>query len=278
MRSATAIAVGWRLGPRLSPAGGIRIEGADLSQPLSAEQHGAILEAFHAHHVVVFPGQRLSREQQFAFAANFGEIETHRTPTGDAKRDGVAHILSNLDRHGNPVARFSPAANYHWHTDKPYHAAPPMLTILYAVELPARGGDTEFANMAMAYEALPRETRRRIAGLRVRFAPKFMPAGERREVDHPLVRTHPATGRKSLYLGNHAAGILGLDEAEAAALLAVLLAHATQARFVYAHSWQAGDLAMWDNRCLLHRGLADFDMARERRVMHRSVVRGTVPF
>ena len=152
------------------------------------------------------------------------------------------------------------------------------MTALYAVELPARGGDTEFANMALAYEALPAATRRRIAALRVRFAPKFLDPGERREVDHPLVRTHPETGRKSLYIGNHAQGIAGLGAAEGEALLAELLAHATGPAFVYAHRWRTGDLVMWDNRCLLHRGLADFDMSRERRVMHRSVVKGAAPF
>lgn len=269
---------GWAVGERLSPAGGVRIAGADLSRPLPAELKAAILAAFRAHHVVIFPGQQLTREAQFRFAANFGEVEPHRPRGGAAKRDGVAHILSNLDAAGRPVARRSPAANYHWHTDKPYYPAPPLLTTLYAVELPACGGDTEFANMAMAYEALPAARRRRIAALRVRFAPRFEPEGERAEVEHPLVRTHPETGRKSLYIGNHALGIAGLGEAEGEALLAELLAHATGRAFVYAHRWRTGDLVMWDNRCLLHRGLADFDLDRERRVMHRSVVKGTAPF
>lgn len=269
---------GWTVGERLSPAGGVRIAGADLSRPLPADLKAAILAAFRAHHMLVFPAQQLTREAQFRFAANFGEVEPHRPRGGADKRYEVAHILSNLDAMGRPAARRSPAANYHWHTDKPYYPAPPLLTTLYAVELPARGGDTEFANMAMAYEALPAATRRRIAGLRVRFAPRFEPEGERREVEHPLVRTHPETGRKSLYIGNHAQGIAGMEEAAAMALLDALLEHATGRAFVYAHRWQTGDLVMWDNRCLLHRGLADFDMGRERRVMHRSVVKGTAPF
>lgn len=269
----------WSVGPRLAPAGGVRIEGADLARPLPAGLEAAIGEALRAHHVVVFPGQNLSREEQFRFAANFGDVAAHRPKGGSEKRYEVAHILSNLDAAGNPVARFSPAANYHWHTDKPYHAAPPFLTMLYAVELPrSGGGGTEFANMAMAYDALPEDVKRRIAPLRVRFAPKFLDPGERREVDHPLVRTHPETGRKSLYIGNHAQGILGMGDGEAGALLAALLAHATRRPFVYAHRWRLCDLVMWDNRCLLHRGLADYDMGRERRVMHRSVVRGSVPF
>jgi alpha-ketoglutarate-dependent taurine dioxygenase len=97
-------------------------------------------------------------------------------------------------------------------------------------------------------------------------------------IDHPLVRTHPATGDKALYLGNHASHIQGMPEAEGAALLDELLEHATQRQFVYAHRWRKGDLVMWDNRCLLHRAVANYDMGKYRRVMHRSVVRGTVPF
>ncbi len=260
----------------LSSAGGAQFFGLDLSRPLAPGEKDAIVAAFLAHHIVVFPGQSLTREQQFAFAANFGEIETPDARRSPGKRYGVAHVLSNLDADGNPTFRFSRAANYHWHTDKPYRPAPPLLTMLHAVELPPRGGDTEFANTALAYDALPDETKQRIAGLRVVFRPAFDPS--RPAAEHPLVRTHPDTGRKALYLGNHATGIAGLPEDEGAALLKALLDHATQRRFVYAHRWCLGDLVMWDNRCLLHRAVANYDVLKDRRVMHRSVVRGTVPF
>ena len=250
--------------------------GLDLARPLAAADKAAIEAVLLAHHVVVFPGQRLSREAQFAFAAQFGEVEPPGAHRPGSKRYPVAHVLSNLDESGTPTFRRSPAANYHWHTDKPYQAAPPSLTTLYAVELPPAGGDTEFANVALAYDALPEETRRRIAGMRVLFRPAF--DDSRPPVEHPLVRTHPDTGRRSLYLGNHATQISGLPEAEGAALLAALLRHATQRQFVYAHRWQLGELVMWDNRCLLHRAVADFDATRHRRVMHRSVVKGGVPF
>jgi alpha-ketoglutarate-dependent 2,4-dichlorophenoxyacetate dioxygenase len=268
----------WVVGPRVSPAGGVRMEGADLSQPLAPELKEAIRAAFLEHHIVVFPGQKLTREEQFAFARNFGEIEAHRARGAEGKRYAVAHVISNLDAEGKPVARFSAAANHHWHTDKPYQPTPPMLTMLYAVELPPRGGETEFANTALAYDALRQETKRRIARLRVLFAPAFEPESRRSVVDHPLVRTHPDTGRKALYLGNHAIGILGMAEATDAVLLDALLEHATARQFVYTHRWQRGDLLMWDNRCLLHRALANYDMRTYRRVLHRSVVRGTVPF
>src|SRR5579883_3007892 len=257
-------AAGWHVGPRLSPAGGVVIAGADLSAPLSPALKEAILRALRDHYIAVFPQQTLTREQQFLFAATFGEVEPPRA----GKRHAVAHILSNLDAHGNPLAGSSPAANDHWHTDKPYHPLPPSLTTLYAVELPPAGGDTEFANTAMAY-----------AALRVVFSPKFVTDPQRRTaVAHPLVRTHPDTGDKALYLGNHALGILGMPAVAGAALLGELLAHATQRRFVYTHRWHVGDLIVWDNRCLLHRAVANYDRARYRRVLHRSLVRGTAPF
>jgi alpha-ketoglutarate-dependent taurine dioxygenase len=269
---------------RLSPAGGVRLDAFELSLPLTPATKGAIAAAFLAHHVVVFPDQSLTREQQFAFAANFGEVEAHgaHRPGDQAggKRYAVAHVMSNLGADGNPTVGYSPAANYHWHTDKPYRPAPPPLTILYAVEVPpdgaGHGGDTEFANMALAYDALPDETRRRIAGLRVVFRPASDPSGA--AADHPLVRTHPDTGRKSLYLGNHSTHISFLPMAEGGGLLEELLEHATQRQFVYAHRWQRGDLVMWDNRCLLHRVVLGDALRQYRRVMHRSVVKGTLPF
>ena len=285
-----AATVGAVIGPRLSAAGGVVITGVDVSQPLPPASKQRILAAFLDNQFVVFRGQSLTREQQFAFSSCFGEVEPHRGPAAAGKRYGVAHVISNLGADGRPVDRSSsPVSNYHWHTDKSYYAVPPMLTTLYAIEMPSAGGDTEFANTAAGYAALPPATRRRIAGLRVvfRWGAAFAEAGggaaaqatmrERPPVDHPLVRTHPDTGAKALYLGNHASHIQGLPEAEGRALLAELLGHATQPQFVYRHRWRAGDLVMWDNRCLLHRAVANYEMGRERRILHRTVVKGTLP-
>ena len=275
--------MGLDVGPRLAAAGGVEITGIDLAEPLPREAKDRILAAFRDHHVVVFPGQALTRERQYDFARNFGEIEPSGQP--GSKRHAVAHIISNLDKDGNPVDRSaSPVSNYRWHTDKSWHAVPPSLTMLYGVELPPTGGDTEFANTLMGYAALSEETRQRIAGLRVVFrwgasgGEAVAATRDRPPVDHPLVRTHPDTGRKALYLGNHASHILGMAQAEGAALLDELLEHATQRQFVYAHRWRKGDLLMWDNRCLLHRAVANYETGKDRRVLHRSVVRGTVPF
>jgi alpha-ketoglutarate-dependent taurine dioxygenase len=277
--------MGLVVGPRLSAAGGVAITGIDLAEPLASELKGRILGAFRDHHVVVFPGQALTREQQYVYARKFGEVEPHGGCESGNKRYAVAHVISNLDKDGNPVDRSSsPVSNYRWHTDKSYHAVPPLLTMLYAVELPPSGGDTEFANTSMGYAALPEETKRRIAGMRVVFCwgagggKSVMAMHEDPPIDHPLVRTHPDTGHKALYLGNHASHIRGMPEAEGAGLLDELLEHATQRQFVYVHRWRKGDLVMWDNRCLLHRAVANYDMEKYRRVMHRSVVRGTVPF
>ena len=269
------------LGERLSAPVGVAIDDIDLSRPLSGEERDRIVAALLDRHVVVFPGQNLTREEQYAFTAQFGEVESHGGGR-PGKRQDVAHVTANLDADGKPSDRFAKGANYRWHTDKPYYAVPPALTTLYAVELPPVGGDTEFANCAQAYDELPAATKRRIAGLRVIFRwehgrrPGYY-ANELPPVDHPLVRTHPETGRQALYLGNHATGITGLTEAEGAALLDELLAHATQPRFTYAHRWRGGDLVMWDNRCLLHRAVANYEMTRYRRIMHRNVVKGTVP-
>lgn len=275
--------MGLDVGPRLAAAGGVEITGIDLAEPLPREAKDRILAAFRDHHVVVFPGQALTRERQYDFARNFGEIEPSGQP--GSKRHAVAHIISNLDKDGNPVDRSaSPVSNYRWHTDKSWHAVPPSLTMLYGVELPPTGGDTEFANTLLGYAALSEETRQRIAGLRVVFrwgasgGEAVAATRDRPPVHHPLVRTHPDTGRKALYLGNHASHILGMAQAEGAALLDELLEHVTQRRFVYAHRWRKGDLLMWDNRCLLHRAVANYETGKDRRVLHRSVVRGTVPF
>jgi alpha-ketoglutarate-dependent taurine dioxygenase len=270
-------------GERLSQAGGAAIAGIDLAEPLATEARDQIRAALLEHQFLVFPGQTLTREAQYAFTAQFGEVERHGGHRGENKRQDRAHITANLDADGNPSDRFAKGANYRWHTDKPYYARPPALTTLYAVELPPEGGDTEFANTALAYATLSDDIKRRIEELRVVFQweagrrPGYY-ANELPPVDHPLARTHPETGKTALYLGNHALRIAELPEDEGVALLASLLRHTTQPRFIYAHRWRDGDLVMWDNRCLLHRAVANYEMNRYRRVMHRNVIKGTVPF
>jgi alpha-ketoglutarate-dependent taurine dioxygenase len=275
---------------RLSSVAGAEITDVDLSAPLTPPIKGAILAAFLEHHVLAFRDQRLTAEQQHALTLEFGEIEGHVARLPDGTPLPLVHTVHNLDAHGNPTATPDSFGNYSWHTDKSYHAEPSLLTMLHALELPPRGGDTQFANTAAGYAALPDETKREIADLEVEHsweasrrnigAPPITDEQkrERPPVAHPLVRTHPETGAKTLYLGLHTSHVLGMPEADGRALLDRLLAHTTDARFVYSHEWRRGDLVMWDNRCLLHRAVRNYEMAAHRRILQRTVVKGTKPF
>ena len=272
----------------LSPVGGAEIRGVDLAAPLGEAAFDAIMDAFLEHHILVFRDQALSKEAQLAFTRRFGEIEEHvgRLPNGE--KLPLLHVVHNLDADGNPV-RIS-GGNYFWHTDKSYHAVPSLLTMLHCVETPAAGGDTQFANMHLAWEALDAETREEFSDLRAvhsweanRRNTGQTPASEaqkreRPPVSHPIVRTHPATGRKALYIGIHTSHIEGRPKAEGHAALNRLLRRATREDFIYTHRWRRGDLVLWDNRCLLHRAVANYDMERERRVLHRTVVKGAAPY
>ena len=176
-----------------------------------------------------------------------------------------------------------------WHTDDSFMREPCSLTMLYGLIVPSRGGDTQFTNMYAAYEALPPETKARIDGLQVMHKYQLSrqtnrvtkrPASEMKtmpEATHPLVRTHPATGRKALYLNaNRMEQIVGMERAESDALLDELIAHAIEPRFQYRHVWRQGDIVIWDNRCTMHKANADYPEG-ERRLMHRVVVAGTEP-
>ncbi len=268
----------------LAVIGGTEITGIDLAQPLTNALRNDILAIFQTHPVLVF------RDQQYDFTLNFGEIEgLHVGRHVDNQRYTAVHQVSNLDEDGQPSARLRDRGNYFWHSDKSYHAVPSLLTMLHAVELPPAGGETQFANTAQAYAALDDATKQRIHGLRAihsweasRLQSGSPPAteaqmAERPPVDHPVVRVHPDTERLALYLGNHASHIAGMDMVQGAALLRSLLAHATQPAFVYSHAWRSGDLVLWDNRCLVHRALPHPNMGEHRRVLHRTVVKGTVP-
>ena len=241
------------------------------------------------HHVLVFRRQQLTKQQQLTFTQHFGELENHVIRLANGEPAPLLHVISNLDGDGNPTAKPYSHGNYYWHTDKSYHAAPSFATLLHAVELPPTGGDTQYANMHRAYDALPAFKQAQIAELqlvhsweasRINTGNRPASANEKRDrppVRHPLVRTHPVTGRKSLYLGSHVSHVDGFNTEDSKALLTELHAFAEQDAFIYAHQWRAGDLVMWDNRCLLHRATANFEMDKYRRVMHRTVIKGTIP-
>jgi alpha-ketoglutarate-dependent taurine dioxygenase len=275
---------------RLDPVAGAEIHGIDLSKPISPETRDAILDAFVENHVLVFRDQDLTKDEQHAFTKNFGELEQHVGRLADGSRYPVVHTVTNIDAEtGKPTPTPNTHGNYFWHTDKSYHAVPSLTTLLHAKVVPPEGGDTLFANMHMGYDALSEDEKRALTGLKAvhsweasRRNTGNKPATEEQKrerppVVHPVVRTHPVSGRKSLYLGMHLSHIEGMPEAEGKAMLDDLLERATVPANVYRHKWKQGDLVMWDNRCLLHRADRNFDMSVHARVLHRTVVIGTVP-
>jgi len=274
---------------RLSDVAGAEITGLDLAKPLSSEIREGVLAAIEEFHVLCFRGQALEKPEQYDFTLQFGEIEEH---VGRLKVGGkypLVHTVTNVDeKTGKPTTTPTTHGNYFWHTDKSYHAIPSFMTLLHAVTLPPKGGDTLFANMLLAYEALSDAEKARLDGMTAthsweanRLNTGNTPATEEQKrerppVSHPIVRTH-ASGRKSLYLGAHIGHVDGMDYEAGRAMLADLLERATADRFVYRHQWRSGDLVMWDNRVLLHRGDRNYDMGAEPRILHRTVIRGVKP-
>ena len=243
------------------------IAGLDLSRPLSSDLVGTIRAAILAHHIVVFPDQSLTREQQFAFAGTFGAVEAHGGDRGEKKRRDVAHVMSNLDVSGNPAIRMSRAANYHWHTDKPYQPAPPALTLLYAVEVPPPGQvPAATPNSPIRRWPMTRYPARQSAGsadCASRSARPSIRPCRRSSIRWCAPIPRPAANRSISAITRRTSS--ACPTAESAALLAELLAHATQPRFVYTHRWRPGDLVMWDNRVPAAPAVADYEVRRHRR-------------
>lgn len=273
----------------ISPVMGAEVHGIDLAAPMSADTFAAIRAAFNRHMLLRFPGQTLDEAALVSFSRRFGELQIHVLDEYRHPRLPEIYVLSNVDRAtGRTTGRHPDLGTLVWHSDLSFPRRPALATILYGIEVPKAGGETLFADLCAAYDALEDAMKRRIAGLRAihdldysrqRAGAPPMTASQRAEappVDHPLVRTHPETGRKGLYISHHISRIDGLPEAESRALLAALMEHATSERFVYANRWQSGDVVMWDNRATMHRA-TEYDAAGERRVIHRTVVKGEVP-
>ena len=271
----------------LSPALGAEIVGLDLRAPLDAPTQASIIAAWHEHLVLLFRDQSLSEEEQVRFARNFGDLQARRRPKdkqAEAERvqnPDVVMLISNIRENGRLIGSL-PDGEMQFHSDQCYVERPPSGTFLYAIEIPSQGGDTLFLNMYRAYETLPPEVQARIAGkkaLNVYFYGSTSRAANRADLAQhphclqPVVRTHPGTGRKALYINRLMTfHIEGMDSTESDALLAALLDHMEQERFIYAHKWRVGDLLLWDNRCTLH-ARTDFSN-EERRLLRRCVVQG----
>jgi taurine dioxygenase len=268
----------------LSPVLGAAIAGLDLRNPLSEGTRQAVYEAFIRYHVLCFRDQHLDPDQQIAFTQQFGTLERH-VASNRSSINPLIHMVTNLGADGKPSGK---VASTQWHSDKSFRPQPSLATILHALVMPPQGGETCFANMIAAYEALDPAEQAALAGVRVVHSWELSQAragfqvppeeiADAPPMSHPLVRTIPETGRKALFMGERAVFLEGFPEEEGRARLEALTAHAIQERFVYRHKWAPGDLLMWDNRCLLHRANPNFDAARFPRVLQRTCLRGPAP-
>jgi len=267
------------------------VSGLDITQPLTAEQAAAIEAGMDQYGVLVFHGQHFTDQTQLAFSRNFGALEEASGDLnwGKARRieSPLINDISNLDNDNQVLARdnrrrlFS-LGNRLWHSDSSFKAVPAKYSLLSARLIPSAGGNTEFADMRAAYDTLDEETKAECENLVCEHSQLYSRAmigfsdfteedrGRFKPVLQRLVRRHPSTGRKSLYLASHAGAIVGWPVPEARAFLRDLVEHATQRKFVYSHAWKQWDLVMWDNRATMHRA-RPFD-PKEVRDMHRTTV------
>jgi taurine dioxygenase len=271
----------------LSGHTGAEIAGVDLSGPVGEPTRKKLNRAFVDHSVIAIRDQKLSAPQFLEAMKIFGEVFLQHNPRFAVPECPQIHYISNQDKLEDGRV-YIPGEGYH--TDHSNDVAPPKATALYAVRLPKSGGDTQFVNMYQAYDALSEAMKKHIAGLQARHvyqskysARKLPSLTEERtkiasgSVNHPIVRTHPGTGRKALYINPiRIEGIVGMPEQKALSLLDELLEHATQEKFQYRHKWEAGDLVIWDNRCLMHKANGDYPVS-EVRYLYRVMLKGDRP-
>lgn len=271
---------------------GAEVIGLDLSVPLAPEGFERIHRAHLDHHVLVFRDQRITPGEQVAFSRRFGPLQLHVLKDFALADHPEVLIVSNIKDDGKPIGLGD--AGHFWHSDLSYKERPSLGSLLHAQELPAEGGDTLFANQHTAYEALPRELRElvgtlfaehtylaRYEELRARspWRPKLTQAqiDEVKPVIHPVVRTHPETGRKALFVSEHfTTRIVGLPEDESRAVLDELFALSVRPEHVYRHRWQPHDMVFWDNRSVQHLAAGTPDHLR--RKLYRTTIEGDVPF
>ena len=267
----------------LSSALGAEILGIDLHDDIDARVFAQIRDAWHQNLVIVLRGQNMSEEDQVRFAEKFGPPAVIHTKQFVRNHPAVM-LISNIREDGKPIGAL-PDGEMHFHTDQCHQERPAMASMLYALEVPRAGGNTLFANGYTAYETLPPEIKRRIDGRKALNAYDYETAATKRgtrlaqgvpSYAHPVVRTHPATGRKALYVNRlMTVRIEGLPAQESEDLLAMLFDHQERREFIYEHVWRVGDLVIWDNRCTLH-ARTDFS-PDERRLMRRVTILGEKP-
>jgi alpha-ketoglutarate-dependent 2,4-dichlorophenoxyacetate dioxygenase len=274
----------------LHPCLGAEVHGVDLTKPVSHTDFQQIVSAFDRHSVLIFPSQPITDEQQITFSEMFGKLEIRNTYARERERIPLPQVndISNVDHEGKLLSpddrqRMFTLGNLLWHTDSSFKQIPSICSLLSGREVSPEGGETEFADMRAAYDALGPERQRALDGLIVEHSIYHSRSqtgfadfndsifSKMPPVQQMLVRRHPGSGRMSLYLASHASHIIGWPVETGRALIAELMAFATQPRFVYSHTWRTNDLVMWDNRCTMHRG-RPYDDLKYRRVMHRTTV------
>ena len=273
----------------LSPALGAEIVGVDLSQPVSAELFKLIYQAFLDYQVLLFQGVSIPPGRQVAFARHFGEVQIHVMNQYHANQHPELYFLSNLDEQGKPNGKHPDRGTLHWHTDGSWRRITGQATIMYAEQVPSSGGETHFCDMYGAYEKLAGDWKNRLHTMRAihnldfsrtrRHGEDPMTDTQKREVppvDHPVIRTHPDTGKRCMYLGDHAETIVDMDYQAGRDSVEELNQLIISPELVYEHHWQPQQLIVWDNRCLLHRATA-YDTHKEKRVIRRCTVLGEVP-
>jgi taurine dioxygenase len=273
----------------LTPNLGAEISGIELSADLDGAQFQALYQAFLRHQVLLFPPHDLPPGNQVAFARRFGEVQVHVMNQYHADGHPELYRLSNLGADGKPTGNHPDKGTLAWHTDGSWQRVTGQATIIYGEVMPESGGETHFCDMYGAYERLSASWKKRIAGLRAVHNLDFSRTRRHGEdplteaqrlakppVDHPVVRTHPETGRRCLFLGDHAEYIRGMPYDEGRALIEELNALAVHPDLTYEHRWKTGQLLVWDNRCVMHRATA-YDAATQGRVIRRCTVLGEVP-
>jgi taurine dioxygenase len=273
----------------LTPNLGAEISGVKLADDVPDDEFRAIYGLWLRYQVLLFPPQDLPPGRQVSFARKFGEVQVHVMNQYHADGHPELYRLSNLDEHGNPNGRHPDKGTLAWHTDGSWQRVTGQATLIYGEVVSESGGETHFCDMYGAYERLDAAWKARIAGLRAvhnldfsrtrRHGEEPMTEAQRLEappVDHPIVRTHPETGRKCIYLGDHAEYVSGMPYAEGRALIEELNALAIHPDLTYEHRWKPGQFIVWDNRCLMHRA-TPYDPFTQRRVVRRCTVLGEVP-
>jgi len=273
----------------LTPHLGAEILGVDVAGEMPEDRFRAIYRAFLRYQVLLFAPRDLPPARQVAFGRRFGELQIHVMNQYHADGHPELYRLSNLDQHGRPSGRHPDRGTLAWHTDGSWQRVTGQATIIYGEVMPERGGETHFCDMYGAYDRLDSAWKARIANLRAvhnldfsrnrRHGEEPLTDTQRQArppVDHPVVRTHPETGRKCLYLGDHAQSIVGMPYEEGRALIEQLNHLAVHPGLTYEHRWTPGQLLVWDNRCVMHRATA-FEVATQPRVVRRCTVLGEVP-